>query len=229
MVQAGTPAVDLDAAITAAGPSLWWEARKETAYSDGASVPSATEWVAGSNPLTNSVPAYYPTFKASGIGGQPAFQFNGTQCLFVFGGWSFPQPFSYFLVGQLTDTSSTRRFYDGNITSNRAMFDKASTGFWRYYAGVSIYGTSTPDTSPHLFEVAYNGASSFLSVDNALEASGSAGSNASDNLSLGASYNAVSGMIGYISLLLIFATPPTGATKDAMIAAIGSTYGLTLP
>lgn len=219
---------ELDAAITAAGPALWWEARKEMGYSDGASVYSVTEWVDGIYSLTNGNASYYPTFKASGINGIPSFEFNGTQCLYRKGGWSFSQPFSYFVVAQHLDLSSTRRMFDGNITVNRVMADKVSTGFWRYYSGSSIYGTSTPDTNAHLFEVAYNGASSYMNVDNTLEASGDSGNRPTDNICMGATYNAVSGIIGYISLLLIFSTPPTGATKEAMISEIATVYGLTL-
>lgn len=65
------------------GNAIWWiAARKETTYSDGASVGTATDWSASGLNAVNSTNAAKPTYKTAIVNSLPVFRADGTDdCL----------------------------------------------------------------------------------------------------------------------------------------------------
>lgn len=217
---------ELRAAWDAAGPTLLYSAPRETSYSDGDPVTSATEFVSGTYNATQGTASAQPTYVADGIGGRPSFSFDGGDWLQA-SGFTFNQPNTLVAIAQFGSSGVSMCVLNGTTYTGRNVI-QLSLGNWFMFAGIDITGTAS-DTSPHIIEASYDGSASTLIVDGSLVLSGNPGSESLVGVKLGITVGGAASFEGLLCEAAIFDTPPTSGHLDAILAAASEYYSVTLP
>lgn len=127
-----------------------------------------------------------PTYKTSGINGNPVVGLDGTDDYFDVSWTAFSQPFSIYIVAQYPTASQSGEIFDGiNASSNRHLFDSDGSDNLRMYTTTGITGSGA-DTNPHIFSTLWDGGNSTLRKDGTQDASGDVGTNDSAGITVGA-------------------------------------------
>jgi hypothetical protein len=137
----------------------------------------------------------------------------------AFGGGAIAQPFTVFAVAQLdatiVDDNKNHHITDGDA-SGRLILQKVSTGTpdtWRIYGGAPLQGGAA-DASWNIWTALFNAASSQFWHNGVSEASGDAGSDSVDTLTVGSNYLGDVVWKGYIGQILIYPGNLSNADKN---------------
>lgn len=230
---ASDPQAALDAYIASLSPTLWIEARKETAYADTDAVPTATDWSGNGYDATQGTASAQPTYVADGIGGLPTFSFDGGDYL-ESTGWTNAQPNTIIAIAQLTaaavSDSSFHSIYDGIAPTRHALSKKDSVPkVWKLYAGVSLNSGTVADSANHIFVTQWNSGvgSSYLRLDGTQIALGNAGSSTLTGLTIGSDVGA-GYWIGSISKIVCFEDPLSVSEIQQLETLSGAVYNITI-
>lgn len=196
---------------------------------DGGAVSSWRNGGSVGGDLVQATGSARPTYDAVNplYNGKPTVYFNADDALGVDVA-DIAQPVYLVVVGACAADGASRRII-GGVTS----MGVTSAGAYLVQAGSNVLaGTATSD--PHLWLGKLNGASSSITIDETLVASGNAGASALTFLSVGA-YNNGSGAysnfsVGDVALALVFTTDPTALPEWAtFVAWVEDYYGVPFP
>lgn len=119
---------------------LWLSARKETAYSDGAAVPSQTDFGPGAKHATQGTSTRRPTYRTAVLGSKllPAFRYDGSNDCTVTPAISLDTSvgFTFFVVGRFT--TGAPLFVEQNsyaVATPGFYFYGTSGQSWQVYSG----------------------------------------------------------------------------------------------
>lgn len=179
------------------------------------------------NDVSQAATGKYPLRQVGVQNGQDVVRLDGTDD-FLQGALAnvLTQPFTVWLVAKLTITGiSNYVAIDSDDTSNRMLIREKNN--WSMNAGAEVSG-GTPDTSWHLFRADYNGADSVLWVDGVPVASGNAGSDTPDGITIGANANGSSNWPGDMALVVVQNGAATSDDVAIMNSYASSYWGITV-
>lgn len=134
---------------------------------------------------TQSTTTYRPILKSNAYNGQSYLLFDGVDDCIDSSGPNISQPFTFFVVGQSTDTgTSVRQFFDG-ITGARSFFGKTGADLMRYWSSTHIYSTETTGKLMHYYSGVVNGASTIIYKDALSYITGNPGANGLGGMRVG--------------------------------------------
>ena len=197
-------------------------------YANGASVPTWTACVGGLD-ATQTTATRQPTFLTTGLAGQPAVDFDGTDDLLQFGPLTLAQPFSIVVIGQQDTTTDANTAVRNNTGPGvNLTFRRQGGAFFSITAGTDLDdGAST--TAPSIVVGYYNGTSSFIEV-NGVQTTGNAGTNNLNNatMNIGAGLSGTSNPFdGRIAFVGFYSgnvtTDPNWAEFESCVTSI---YGI---
>lgn len=173
-----------------------------------------------------------PTLTSSWANGQPAVTFSGTQALqSTSAPLTHAQPFSYFVVGTVTDTTNYDMFFaTGSSSSQVYGTTTPGSALLSEYAGTQVQSTFSASSTPHLYEFFFNGASSFITQDNGAQSTFNPGADANGTgLTIGSQYDGnntiTSGVIGSVALLMYFNGAPSSGNRTLLHSVCQAIYG----
>lgn len=214
----------LDAVITSKNFDVWYEARKETAYADGGSVTTMTDWSGNARDADGT--GHAPTYKTGIVNGLPVFRWTGTEYT-IDTGWTFNQPNSIIAVCKYdnADTAQHQVVASSNGAANNTVY--TAGGNWNIYAG-SALTDGADDANWHVLSANFNGGSSQLFKDGTSVASGNANTQNMTGIVVGS--NPVNTVFwdGDIAMILVRDTILSTADREAVEDAIGVAYGITI-
>jgi hypothetical protein len=157
----------------------------------------------GSNNASQTTAGYQPKIVSSGVvileEGKPAIQFDGSDDRMT-GSQSHSQPATFISVATLTGSGS-HLLYDGTTSSARNTLDAAGIA----YAGLfGLDGSGFVIGQQSLHTVFYNGASSTIHKNGALDATGNPGTQGIVGLTIGSAWNSAVFWQGTLQELLIY-------------------------
>lgn len=237
---------------------IWLAARKETAFSDGDSVSSATEWINGWD-FTQGTGASQPTYQTGEVGSSPAFQFDSVNDYLnapsaALGIFNNIGTATVMTVHRRTSTTGTllnvgsnadgepraRYFYEGNtfpqLGGRRTDGGSDDTSV---FGNISQWNTSGLLAT---LTVDYAGSDSYLYIDGTLRGSdtsfgtdGNTSTTDSAAIYLGVQRIGGSGSPfffyyfgGYIAEVIVWVPALTTEQREAAEADLGAIYGLTI-
>jgi len=202
-----------------------YDATKLTGFSDGDPIDTWPD-EAGANDLSQATASLQPTYQTGEINGKPIVRYDGADDFHRVSFSTVSQPFQHFVVYKhrsntinrwLIDGASTPAFYYETDGSNRR----------EMFAGSAIKG-SDDDTNPHILTTRFDGASSSFRIDGTTDASGNAGSNGLDGLTVGArNTNANHGDYDVGEILVFFSALST-SDRDAVESFLADKWGITI-
>jgi len=189
---------------------------------------------AGDN-VTQAVAANQPLYVASIRNGHAGMTFDGTNdCLrgaFTTGG-ALSQPFSLFAVARLdaagVNDDEYRMLTDSDDIANRLIMGQYPTGApdtWRIMGGATLVGSGS-DALWNIWSALFNGASSQFWHNGVSEASGNAGAQNADGLTVGDSFNDLGRWWGDIVSVIICDPSLSDAQRVAMQVQMNSYWAV---
>jgi hypothetical protein len=178
-----------------------------------------------------------PTIQDVTIGSVTSYvwQFDGTNDFLqaAFGGGAISQPFTVFAVAQLDATAVNdglrHVIIDGDDSSNRMVMRQELVGtpqFWGLFGGTGLIGGSS-DSNWNSWTSLFNGISSQFWLNGVSEASGNAGANTPNGITVGALWNATQPWKGYIGQILIYPGNLSTADKNQVGEYLASVTGIS--
>lgn len=214
--------------VSAANPEL--DTAAIAAWAGGAAYIVTIYDQKGSDDITQDTAANQPLYVANAKNGHAGGSFDGSD--YVFGEFTFTgalsQPFSVYVCAQL-DAASVNddiiyRLCDGNNALNRMILTKrgaTNPDSWNIYAGADVIG-GVASSDWLIWSALFNGASSEFWLNAVSNATGNAGLQNANGLTLGAQYNGNSCWKGYIVNLIICDPSHSNAQRGDMQTAINS-------
>jgi hypothetical protein len=145
--------------------------------------------ITAQSPFEISQPKIYDatTGVVTDANGKPTMVFDGSDSYFITA-VSLSQPITASMVAKVDDTD-INYFFDGDDATNRvAIFQNSSSFGFTAFSGASL-PSNVKDTNQNLHFLLYNGTSSAYHLNGNSIASGNAGTNIADNVTIGARYN----------------------------------------
>jgi len=163
--------------------TVWLPPDSIVGVADGGTVTTWPDRSGLSHSPTQATESKKPLYRATGgANGLPAIETDGVND-FLRVAFVWDQPIHMFVVMRPVVVGDNT-WIDG-ATGNTMRFFNASNK-WSIYGGSAIVSTvGTINTSWHLFELKYNGASSSIRIDNATAVTGSAGTASPGGITLG--------------------------------------------
>lgn len=164
------------------------------------------------------------------LGGQDALSFAGSQQLRGAGFTAIEQRWLVILVAKVANSGTEIILDDGNgNASNWAIFSNATN--FVYSAGSNLTGAASSDANPHAFLLDANGASSAGYLDNwsSADASGNAGTNSNDDMTVGANHADAGPMTGEVAEIIIINNPANLALYATYLTDRYSSITVTAP
>ena len=122
--------------------------------------------------------------------GKPAIQFATSNAILTpirlqTAAFTVSQPVTYFSAYDHTATDDRQMLFDGRSGGNILFFGDTTTGYYMVNAGSQLISSTALTTGPALVSVLFNGSSSVVRRNSLQVASGNAGGNAVDGLTIG--------------------------------------------
>ena len=169
----------------------WYDAADaSTITQSGGAVSQWDSKGSGGNDLVQATGANQPITNSRTINSKNAIDLNGTSHHMTTSFGSIKaQPVTRFIVLK-SDVSDINLhvLLDGIDATDRNVFWLNNIPYWVTFAGVNLPGSTTPDTSAHVFTEILNSSSSALYQDGTSIASGDAGTAGAAGITLGARY-----------------------------------------
>lgn len=193
---------------------------------DGNAVSSMRNQSGGGDPA-QATSSKRPIYRASVavLNNRPAVQFDGTDDFLNIDVANTAQPFKLLCVGALSASAGVVRSALGfDVGSERI---GASAGnVWVLNSGSALASATAINTAGHIFDATVNGASSSLTLDGTVIASGNAGSSVLNLFTLGAAGTGTSSFwIGHLAFAAAFAA---AADLSSLRSALAAFYGITV-
>lgn len=189
--------------------AFWAEDPLWTAPADGGAVSSWRDAGSENKPATQGAGAKQPVYRASvaALNGRPAIQGDGADDFLQTADWSAPltQPWVSIMVGSMGASAET--LMDGNDGTNRGLLWWNNTGGkFNFNNGTSLNTTVDGDTTPRVFSIVANGASSVYVVGSTTVSSVNAGTASLDGLTFlannaGSAATCNSGYIAFAAIM----------------------------
>jgi len=131
-----------------------------------------------------------PAMETNTLNGLSAITFSSDYMKSYFGS-SLAQPNTVFVVGKSTAPTVGHGYFIDGLTSGarHALIINSVTSQFQLYSGVSLYGTSVPNSSFNLVVGVYNSTSSEIRINGLIENTGNGGTNSIDGLIIGNRYS----------------------------------------
>lgn len=206
-----------------AGIQRWYRADLGVTLATGVS-----QWndQIGSAHLVQATGADQPTYNASdaSYNNRPTIQSTATTQNLVAAGVTTTQPFTLWIVGQSNSSAQVLLSFAAG-----APYIVNSSGNGAMFAG-SVLNSSISITSKRAILATFNGASSFIGVDNWLTGGTSGAAGASNGTDLGAfsQTDGLFGSRGKLAEIIVQTGTPTASEKTAMAAYFLARYGITV-
>lgn len=141
-------------------------------------------------------------------------------------GYTRAKPSYIMAVVRADDATASGTIADG-LSANQTRFYRTGAAQVSAYAGSAINGAGADIQNYHIYEILWDGASSYILEDGVSLVAGATGSNnAAAGLSIGAFNNASDYFNGTYVELICCNGEPFGAERDAMFATLQARYGL---
>jgi hypothetical protein len=187
----------------------------------------------GGDDVTQATNAAQPLYVPNLQNGHPGFRFDGSddylQGAFTNGG-ALSQPFNVFSVAKLDEAAvnddSDVYLLDGDDNSGRMMLVTNSSetpDAWAIYAGSFLNG-NIADSDWNLWSVLFGGVSSQFWLNQSSEASGNAGGDNSDGITIGARFLIKAFWDGDIAVPAIIADPALSAADRSGLETVINAY-----
>ncbi len=211
-------------------PTLFQDSAKTTPItSDGDPVGAWVDQAGGVDEAIQTVTAAKPTYRASValLGNRPALEFDGGDYLQGAFSATLSQPNTVFAVGRFTATTN-RIMFDGDDASNRHVFwANALSSDWEILAATLLTG-SAANTNAHILTILYDGLSSAFYVDGTVDASGDAGVQSMDGITIGSQFGVAATFLGFISEWIIYDADLSTVDKNRVQNYLANKYGITV-
>lgn len=145
-------------------PSAWWDATQVPAQADDTPLSVWPDASGNSHPVVSDG-AVRPDYIVAGIAGKPTVRWGlvGAHMGLV-GALVVPQPLTFVVVAQYAGAGVGSFLFGFGGTDPFFGINGAATA-WQLGAGGTPANVGSPDTALHMFVVAFNGASSSLTID----------------------------------------------------------------
>lgn len=227
-----------------AGLVLWLKADAGT-FQDAAGTTPATAHLAPvglwqdqsgtGNHISQSTSGNRGALYSNLLNGLPGVRLGGTAFLQGALTGALSQPYTVIAVARIEAIMvnlATATLVDGDDSTNRARLE-AITGTpprWRMNAGANLAGAvATVNPNWHVFTATYNGNSSALRTDGADDASGAAGANALDGITVGGNYAGSAILGGLVGEVLVYSGALSAPSVQAVENYLATRWGLSLP
>ena len=204
------------------------------AVSDGDVVGNWTNQGSDASAFVQNTADYMPLLKLNIVNGQSVLRFDGVNDYLVgsfTGGIS--QPSTLFVVAQLAAGSvndgAIHAIIDGDDSSRESrviQYSGVNPDAWRITAGTALTGGDS-DGNWNIWTVLWNGATSQFWLNGLSEASGNAGAEAPNGLTIGAQYNVAVPWSGDIAEILWYPGNLSDADKNEVGQYLATKYALS--
>lgn len=204
--------------------TLWQDAARSTpCAADADPIGGVTDKSGVGNHLSQATAGKRPLYKTNILNSGSIGRWDATDDFLKSAAWvggDKAQPNTVFIVAKTVGGVAYRLYYDGlNVAKRHTLYRVDATSKWAIESGIEIQGAVAVDTSFHIFAAIFNGASSKSYVGGGTaDASGNAGANAFDGITLGNDSTGVSFFDGDIRSALVY----TGALSLASINTVGA-------
>ena len=204
--------------------TAWYSAQRQTGYTNGAAVTSATDFSGNGRTLVNSTVASQPAFSTGGINNRPSFTFTVDVLRYSFGS-SLSQPFTMAGVAIATLAADTRMIDGGDGNLNRCVV-YVDAGNHRMFAGVVSSAEAVSTGAAFKFVAVFNGANSRYYINNTAFVATSPGAQGIDRITFGADQAEVSPWAGEIGEYLIYSAALSSAQCEQLKDYFNAQWGL---
>jgi len=220
------------------GLQLWYEANTES-YTEGQAVTTWTDKSGNGRNLTAFDAGSAPVYHKSVVNGRAAIEFDGATDLMKTYNSTFTiaQPDTFFIVYKSLDANTASRAYifDSRDSANRQIYGRGGASDVRMYANIDLIasGLTYPFPSFQVTSGTFNGASSSISRNGTVAATGNAGSSSLNGLTVGGLNSAA--QYGYdmshsqIAEILFYSGSLSATDRDAVTSWLNQKYSATGP
>jgi hypothetical protein len=198
----------------------------ELTLKDGESV---STW-ADSSGSEDATAVNAPTFRTSGINGNPSVKFvdSSNHYLNVDFSSSISQPLEYFAVVDLSNNSFSQDYIDGFSQNVRTRFSYYSDSF-ELKAGNAVQFGSSPPTTPTIATSIFDGGSSELRLNGSGQGTVDVGTNGLDGLHIGTRIGGTNTSInGYLGEILVYDPAVSGYSRSDVESYLSNKWGISL-
>lgn len=198
-------------------PRAWWDATDAATITDAGSgaVSQLNDKSGNLYHLTQGTGSLRPTTGTRTLWNLNALDFTVDR-LTVASIGTVTQPYTVYITAAYDVTTGSQYMFDGTTAGGRAGFYMTTTTL-RATAGTQISGTAGgADTSPHVFKIFFNGASSTIGVDGSTVGTGNANTQVPVGFVLGQDYSTTFSFDGLIRECVIIDGAVTGTDDTNM-------------
>jgi hypothetical protein len=208
------------------GLAAWFKA-DSLALSDGDAVTTWNDSSSNAYNVTQASAGAKPTYKATGLNGQPTVRFDGSDVLVSTATPTFSGPMTAFFVANLAQNPATQTILVGPVSTFNG-FGVFYNGQVHQYWGSNLNGTTTPPGTPYLGSFLANGASSSVAANRGTTSTGNPGafSWSSKAISLGGNNGRY--LNADISEVILYDRDLTDAEQAEVETYLYQKYGLGL-
>ncbi len=183
-----------------------------------------------SQPITDNK----PTLRKNVWNTRPVWRFDGTNDWMQgpFGAL-LSQPYTYIAVASLNaaNVNNGVAYYitDGDDNTRRALLWKnhvPAPDAWSIEAGTILNGGSA-DANYNIWTALFNGGSSVLWINGVVNASGNAGANGIDGITIGGGYSGLKNWPGDVAEVIIYGVNLSSFDKNQINRYLAAKYGIT--
>jgi hypothetical protein len=211
LITGGSPPAFTPASLS---PRAWWDATDAATITDSGSgaVSQLNDKSGNLYHLVQGTGALRPTTGTRTLYSLNALDFS-TDRLAVASIGTVTQPYTVYITAAHDVTTGSQYMMD-SASGGRAGF-LITTATWRSFAG-TLLADGAADTSPHVFKIFFNGASSTIGIDGTTVATGNAGAGVPTGWVLGSDQSATFSFDGLIRECVIIDGAVTGTNDTNM-------------
>lgn len=222
-VSSGTVTLQQTSSVPDSGDLLARYDATEISASNGDSL---VEWADLSGNGYHLTVGTQPTYRSSGINGNPSVEFDGSNQYLDVAWPSESQPNSIYAVARLTASQSSGNLYSTETGDGSRQDLFLSSGSWGMYAGNSIIDGSS-DTNPHVLSSLFNTSNSTFRLDGAQTASGDVRSSEMSGFTVGCRYDQTNFVAVEFGEILIYPQDKSNIQTDVE-QYLADKWGITL-
>ena len=170
-----------------------------------------------------------PSYVASGLNGNPIVQFDGSGNYLDAAFTTVSQAFHIFIVvtQRRINTSSSERYMGSADSTNWTFQQLADADDVNMFAGSNFNNSGVADTNAHIYSCLYDGSNTTLRQDGTIIATGNAGTNGMDGLTLGTNNNGDNPAPIDVAECLVYPMDKSGVQSDVE-SYLADKWGITI-
>jgi hypothetical protein len=171
-------------------PTVWFDAADSSTIIGSNNVSEWGDKSGNGYNLTQPVGSFWPRIDLNTINSRPVMNFLSSDHMHTSTATNISQPFHVFAVAEKTQTFDVSYMMDEHIgaSGNFVAFSLNGSTSYDLNAGTVLSG-GAPDRDPHVMHLFVNGSNSEINIDTVNVATGNAGTNSLDLLTLGKEVN----------------------------------------